>query len=151
MALPLLADVTALSDWLGEPITEMGDVKRAEGVLRLASALVRRETGKAWATDDEPPVLVSPLPEALALVTLQCAARGYTNPDGVQRERIDDHDVSYRGDEAGLYLTASERDLLAPYSGAMNQGLSTVATSRGERGHWDLGLRDEERLLPPWY
>lgn len=137
-ALPSFAITQDLSDWLGSPITESGDVARAEVALRLASALVRRETGRSWVTQDDPPVLVSPLPDVLSLVTIACAARGYDSPiAAVTSERIDDAQISYRGDETGLYLTASERDLLAPLAGRPHRGLGTVATERGDLGATD--------------
>lgn len=156
MALPPLASVSDLSDWLGEPILGgSADAKRAEGVLRLASALVRRETGRTWTLPDDVDQLLDPLPDDVVLVTLACAARGYTNPRGVidastgvddftERERL-------RVDEAGMYLSASERDLLSAFAGTANQGMSTVSTTRGERANPDLIVDDCERILPPYY
>ncbi len=133
MALPSLATVPQLSDWLGEPITEALDVSRAEGALRIASALVRRETGKTWVVSDSTPAaLVDPLPDAVEIVTLSAAARGYTNPEALTSERVDDAQVSRKVDEAGVYLTASERDLLAPLAGVPHRGIGTVGTYRGD-------------------
>lgn len=149
MSLPPLATVDDLIDWIGEPISEATDLTRAEGTLALASALVRRETERTWVDDEGN--LAANLPDDVRLVTLACAARGYLNPEGVVDESIDD----YRGrkivQEAGLYLTASERDLLAPLAGRPHQGLGTVATTRGERAPFDLAWEEGERLLPPYY
>src|SRR5699024_3730364 len=103
-----LATVSDLADWLGEPISEAVDVKRAESVLRGASVLVRTFTDKTWLTDAG---FVDPdLPEAVSAVTIQVAARGYSNPEGWSNEAVDD----WRGGgrvvpEAGLFLTASEK------------------------------------------
>jgi len=130
MALPAFATVQNLADWLGEPITDTGDISRANGALAMASALVRTETGKQWV--DEHASLVNPLPDALSLVTLQAAARAYSNPEGLTSERVDDAQVSRKVDEAGVYLTASERDLLTPLAGRPHRGLSTIATHRGD-------------------
>lgn len=148
-ALPPLATVDDLVDWIGEPIEGDADVARAGGVLSLASALVRRETERSWV--EEGGGLASNIPDDVRLVTLACAARGYLNPEGMVDESLDD----YRGrrivQEAGLYLTASERDLLAPLAGRPHQGLGVVSTTRGERAPFDVAWREEERLLPPYY
>lgn len=132
MALPPLASVEQLADWLGEPISDAPDISRAGGALRTASALVRRETGRTWVDPDNPKVLNGQVPEEAEIVTLQAAARGYTNPDALTSERIDDAQVARKVEEAGVYLTASERDLLAPLAGRAHQGLGTVSTFRGD-------------------
>lgn len=147
-ALPPFATVDDLSDWIGEPISG-DDETRAGGVLSLASALVRRETERTWVTESGD--LADPLPEPLRLVTLACAARGYLNPEAHVDESLDDYRGRRLVQEAGLYLTASERDLLAPLAGRPHQGLGTVSTTRGERAPFDLAWREGERLLPPYY
>lgn len=146
MALPPLADVEALAGWLGEPISAEGDVSRAEGVLGLASSLVRREVGLTWVTLG---VLDADVPDEAVQVTLACAARGYANPEGIVDEGVDDSRARRLVQEAGLYLTASERALLAGLRETGPKGLGTVATTR-----WDPAVAapyEDERLLPPWY
>lgn len=143
MALPLLATVANLSDWLGEPIADdTPDGKRAGMALAMASALVRDETLRDWVTEDG--LLVDSLPEAVRLVTLACAARGYTNPRGLTdaSEALDDYNrrEQVRVEEAGLYLTASERGMLARYAGRPHRGISVLHTTRddiaGEDPSW---------------
>lgn len=151
--LPSFADVEELADWLGETI-ETQDERRAQGVLRMASALVRTETRRDWV--DEHGVPEDPLPEVLQLVTLQVAARAFTNPKGVTsaNESIDDFITGerYKVEEAGMYLTASERGLLEPLAGRRHGGLGTVSRSRGESAPFGLrGDGSDERILPPYY
>lgn len=145
-----LASTDELGDWLGEAITDPSDLSRAGLVLRFASALVRRETGKSWL--DESGELVNDLPDAVAMVTLASAGRAYTNPSGWTEEQIDDWRGRRDSDaESGVYLTASEKSLLAEYSGSAYAGLGTVPTERGDIPCGGLGIFGEERLLPPWY
>lgn len=122
-----LAAPDALSEWLGEPITETEDVKRAEWALRNASVLVRAESGKDWAAE----VAASEVPEDVLVVTLQCAARGYTNPESWATEGTDD----WRGGgkpiaELGLYLTATEKRTLAAHRPPKPRGIGVIATTR---------------------
>lgn len=153
MALPTLATAAALADWVGEAAFAGADERRATGALRMASALVRRETGKDWTDPANPAALINPVPEPVEVVTLQAAARAYVNPEFLTGDRIDDGQVFRKLDEAGLYLTASEKDLLAPLSGRAFGGLGTVSTTRGESMPSDL--RDdwaeaESRSGLPW-
>src|SRR5699024_10772162 len=116
MAKPAFAEVDELGDWLGESLADPADSKRAAGMLAMASELVRVATGKSWVDDDGN--LVDPLPDALGLVTKQAAARAYMNPQGKTstNESIDDYITGdrYTVEEVGVYLTASERDMLEP-------------------------------------
>lgn len=158
MALPAFATVEDLSGWIGESITDSNDILRAQGVLRLASSLVRRETHKTWMADDGS-TLVAQIPEELQLVTCAVAARGYTNPEAATGDAIDDAQITGRVvDEAGLYLTDSEKRVLATYSASSNRGLSTVTTTRGERSPYSLRQVtrrhhdcDDDPILPPYY
>lgn len=149
------AKVEDLADWLGETIEESSaDYKRAKGALRMASALVRTETGKDW-TNGQGGIEES-IPEALELVTLQSAARGFMNPRGQtsDNESIDDYITGGRFlvEESGIYLTSSERSMLAPLSGRRFGGIGTVSRTRGESAPWgDLGDGSDERILPPYY
>lgn len=122
---PLLAHPWELADWIGEPITGEADERRAEMCLRMASALVRSEVGR--------PLTDTPPPEAAVMVTLYCASRIYENRENLSRESIDDWSGERVVAEAGAYLTASERNLLAPLRGERRfGGLGVVATTRGE-------------------
>jgi hypothetical protein len=146
VALPPLADVSALADWLGESISDAGDVSRAEGVLGLASSLVRREVGLTWVTDG---ALDADVPDEAVQVTCACAGRGYANPEAEIDGGVDDSRSRRLVQEAGLYLTASERALLAGLRQTGPKGIGTVATTR-----WDPDVAapyEDERLLPPWY
>lgn len=154
MALPAFAEVSNLADWLGEQITEPGDVTRAQGVLRLASALVRRGTKKPWT--DENGHLLPDLPDDLQLVTLAAAARGYTNPEANTLEGVDDGQVQRKVEESGVYLTKSEQGLCDALRGATHSGLSTVSTTRGESAPHSLrSVTNPEEcgdpILPPYY
>src|SRR5690606_12055733 len=109
--------VSELSEWLGEPITGDSETKRAGWALRMASALVRNESGRTWL--DEDGELIDPLPEPIVLVTLSAAGRHFINPDAgiVVSESVDDY--SYREaerQEVGVYLTASEKAMLSPFA-----------------------------------
>jgi len=153
--LPPFAKVEDLADWLAVPIDESSaDYKRAKGALRMASALVRSETGKQWVDDDNK--LVDPLPEQLELVTLQAAGRGYMNPlsQTSDNESIDDYITGgrYLVEESGIYLTGSERSMLVSLSGRAFGGIGTISRTRGESA--PLGMTDDgyyERILPPYY
>lgn len=153
MALPAFAEVPDLAGWLGEQITEPGDLTRAQGVLRLASALVRNATKKRWT--GEAGGLLPDLPDDLQLVTLAAAARAYTNPDAATSEGVDDGQVSRKVEESGMYLTESEKRILEPHSAAKHRGLSTVSTTRGESAPLTLRAVSNpecgDPILPPYY
>lgn len=141
-----LADTTALSEWLGEPITEEEDVKRAEWALRNASVLVRAEAEQEW--DD-----LLEVPEEVTVVTLQCAARAWTNPEAWGNEGVDD----WRGggrpiEELGLYLTATEKRLLAKHRPAKVSGIGVLTTTREPAVPVATGWVPTEDGPPfPWY
>lgn len=143
--LPPLAEVQDLADWLGEPIVD-ADITRAEGALALASSLVRHEVGLTWVTLG---VLDDAVPDEAVQVTKACAGRGFTNPEAEVDGGVDDARSRRVVQEAGLYLTASEKALLAGLRQSGPKGIGTVATTR-----WDpaeVGPYEDERLLPPWY
>lgn len=129
--LPLLAGVSELAEWIGEAIPEdTVDGKRAALCLRVASALVRAESGQTWV--DDTGELVDPLPEDIHMVTLYCAGRVFDNRNAQTRGSVDDYSESWKVDESGAYLTATEKRLLAPFKATRFGGLSTVSTTRGE-------------------
>jgi len=127
--LATLTGVTELADWIGEPIDGgTADEKRAELCLRLASALVRKESGQTWVDADGVPVAV--VPDEAVMVTLYCASRVYDNRNAQTRGAIDDSSESWKVDESGAYLTVSEKRMLASLKVNTFGGLSTVATTR---------------------
>lgn len=146
-----LADVDALSDWLGEPITEVEDITRAGSVLTAASVLVRNFTGKTWLTDAG--VIDPDLPDDVLVVTVQVAARGYTNPEGWRDERVDDWAGQGKPvPEAGLFLTASERSILAGHRAAKPAGIGVMATTRRESvPALDSYVPTDGGTWIPWY
>lgn len=148
--LPALASVEALSDWIGEPIpADSADWKRARGVLRMASELVREETKRQWLDPENLASLQPRLPDPVELVTLQAAARSYLNPEHLEQERGDDWYGSRKVQESGVYLTQSEKSLLQPFAGARHGGLGVVSTTRADTPRY---FEDgEERILPPYY
>lgn len=145
-----LATVTDLSEWIGETINEGdADGKRAAMCLRLASSLVRGETGRDWV--DTSGELVDPLPEAVFSVTLYVASRVYENRQAQNRGGVDDYQEGFKVDEAGAYLTQSERRMLARLS-ASGVGISTISTYKtdtaGPAGLVPTGTPNVEF---PWY
>lgn len=130
MAAPAtLAGVHELADWLAEPIVDGSvDDKRAQLCLRLASALVRRESGQTWTDADGN--IIDPVPDDAVMVTLYCAGRVYDNRSAQTRGSIDDGDESWKVDEAGAYLTESEKRMLAQFKGSRSRGIGTIATTR---------------------
>lgn len=150
MALPPLATVVNLSDWIGEPIVEEEDVKRAGAVLRAASTLVRAFTGARWADESG---MLGDVPDGVNDVVLAVAGRGYTNPEGWSGERQDDWGGSGRKvEEAGLYLTASERLVLDQHRPAKVSGIGFLATTRVEARAPGAGwVPTEDGPLFPWY
>lgn len=147
--MPAFAEVTDLAEWLGENIPEKSaDWKRAERCLRAASNRIRRYTKRSWV--DESNNLVDSLPEDIEDVTLACAGRFYSNPEGETSwsRQIDDgmDGGSRKVDEAGLYLTASEMqtldDLIADQSPLIG-GLGVISTTRDEHASLDM--------LPGWF
>lgn len=119
-----LAQVSELSDWIGEPIESEADTKRAELCLRIASALVRTEAGRKWDSED--------VPEAASMVTLYCASRVFENREAENQSGVDNWQASRNVLEAGAYLTASEKRMIGQLNKSQHGGLGTIATTRGE-------------------
>lgn len=134
MAAPApLAGVDELADWLGEPIVaDTPQSKRAMQCLRIASALVRTESGQTWVGADGS--LVDPVPESAVMVTLYCAGRVFDNREAQTRGGIDDYSEAWKVEESGAYLTASEKRMLAPFKSSGLRGLGVVSTTRCEPG-----------------
>lgn len=125
-----LATVEELADWIGEPIVEeSAEAKRAVLCLRIASALVRKESGRTWLKEDG--TLDNP-PEDAVMVTLYCASRVFDNREAQTRGGLDDYNESWKVDESGAYLTASEKRMLAALRAGGVPGIGTIATTRVE-------------------
>lgn len=150
MAEQTLASVAELGDWLGEPIADdSAEYKRAELCLRAASALVRAESGRTWLAEDGN---LEPVPETAKLVTLYCASRVFDNREGQNRWNVDDAGGGWKVDEAGAYLTASEKDTLSKHAGRRFGGMGTVSTTRGDLCRPVSGWVPTDGGPPfPWY
>lgn len=149
--LPPLAPVQDLADWIEEEIEdETPAFKRAEAVLRMASSLVRKETKRSWLNETKTTV-VSDIPDEVVQVCVQAAARKYTNPDDYTQEREDDFFGARKVDEAGVYLTDSEKALLAEYAGNLHGGLRTITTTRDDYPVFDDSVLTGDPILPPYY
>ena len=150
MAAPAtLAGVTELADWIGEPIPEgSAESKRAEMCLRIASALVRAESGRTWVDGAG---RLEAVPEDAVMVTLYCAGRVFDNREAQTRGSIDDSDGAWRVDESGAYLTASEKRMLSVFRGSAHGGLGVVSTTRGEVAPARGWVPVEDAPPFPWY
>lgn len=152
MAAPTpLAGVDELAEWLGEDIAEgTSDHRRALMCLRMASTLVRSEAGKSWLTDDG--ATLKDVPEVAVMVTIYCASRVYENREAQTRGGIDDLSESWKVDEAGAYLTVSERRQVAALRGG-TPGLSTIGTTRVDEPERPAGLvpTGTQGVEFPWY
>lgn len=133
MALPPLATVNDLAAWVGQTI-ESAD-PRGEAVLSAASALVRGYTSQSWV--DEHGDLVETVPDDVAAVVVQVAARAWLNPNPNLRNWNKGPFAEGYFDAAslGLHLTAADKDALAHYrnTGA-STGLGTIGITRGDTG-----------------
>lgn len=134
MALPSLASVSDLADWLGETIAE-GD-KRAAAVLQAASTLVRAYTGKDWLSSTDSSQLVDPIPDAVHTVTLAVAGRAWLRPGDFESTTETagpfGETKRYVGDGSSLYLTKTEKLMLRVDSVTTTRGIGVLSTTRGE-------------------
>lgn len=146
MALPPLALVDDLAAWVGQTIPS--DDPRAGAVLSAASALVRSYAGQTWETGE--------IPDDVASVTVQAAARVWLNPNGAVAAAIDDGSLRWsEASAAGLYLTDADKAVLGAYQEAGEaSGLGTLSVAGGS-------LLDDTIYVPtgpppsgypfPWY
>lgn len=131
MALPPLAQVSDLAAWVGQTIES--DDPRAGAVLSASTALVRAYAGETWMNGDA----LGDVPGDVVAVVVQAAARVWANPDGLTSFTIDDSTRRW-GESArdGLYLTASEKEILSAYrTSASATGLGTIGVTRGDLGY----------------
>jgi hypothetical protein len=158
MALPALAELHELEDWLGVSITDARDAARAGAILAAASTLVRTHTGRMWVGVDEEGAAV---PEegidetklaAVRQVVVQVADRVYNNPRGATQETAGPFSRSVAAWAAqGMSLTDDEKAMIGASTGGI-PGLSSIrvvapaaaAASRRDQWWW---LDDEEELL----
>lgn len=128
MALPSLAEVGDLASWVGQSIDS--EDPRAKAVLSAASALVRAHTGETWVDDTQ---ALTEVPDMVAVVVVQVAARVWLNPAGLTSVTVDD--ATRRWGESGtvgLYLTEAEKATLADYSATgLPDDLGTISVTRG--------------------
>lgn len=136
--LPPLADPAALGVLVGK---DLADDARARALIARASTLVRSYTRRSWTVPaSDPPTVVDDLPDAVHDVALAVAERAYRNPTGdrtsVQAIGFGMTQGPASGVDAGIYLSRTDRDLLAPYvhaptAGAV-PGLATIATTKDD-------------------
>lgn len=124
MALPPLAEVQDLADWVGEDLSD--DTPRVEAWIRGASSLVRAAAKQTWTEvngDDE--VVLTAVPDEIHTVVLQCVERKWRNPAGITQDTAGPltERFSERAAE-GLFLTEAETAVCrryAPTSGVWTQ------------------------------
>lgn len=129
MALPPLAPVSDLAAWVGQTIPS--DDPRAGAVLSAASALVRSYAGKTWTDDAD---ALADVPDVVASVAVQVAARVWANPSGAIAAAIDDGSLRWsEASASGLYLTDADKAVLGAYQepAAESFGLGTVSLAGG--------------------
>lgn len=126
---PSLVTVEDLSDWIGEPITEEIDKKRATLVIGYAFTLINTEIERDndyWRSLDK-------IPEAIKHVALQLAGRGYLNPESWGNESVDDWRAGGRPiEELGMYLTPTEKRMISRYAPTKLLGIGVLDTYRDE-------------------
>ena len=136
-----LATVHDLEDWLGEPISEEADQKRAGRLLGFASSLIRLEAKTDWLDS-------ALVPEEIRDTACAVAARVYTNPDAATLESVDDAQVQRKVEAVGIYLTATEKQIVARYAPKKFGGLGVVSTTRGD---WPPRHHPRAWLVEPYY
>lgn len=133
-----LAEISDLEEWLGESLDD--ETTRAGAVLRAASALVRAEAGRTWidATTGD----LETVPDEVATVVVQVAARAWRNPNGYTQTTVGDVSVGFGRDAAtgGVYLTDGERAILARFTTTAIRGLWTLSTTRSDTDLPDIYL-----------
>lgn len=147
MALPLLVEAADLEAWLGVTFDPDATL-RAEAVLAAVSAIIRSETSRTWVAADG--VTLEEVPDEVRAVVLQVATRTYNNPRGARQQTSGPFSVSY-GPETGLFLTASERALLARFR-TNARGLWSLSVTRDDPYADTVWVPVEGAEYPfPWY
>ena len=133
MALPPLALPSDLAAWVGQTIPF--DDPRAEAVLSASSALVRSYTGQTWVDGAGE---LDDVPDVVASVVIQVAARVWANPNGVVAATLDDGSLRWsEANASGLILTDADKAVLAAYQeqGSESFGLGTISLAGGSRAN----------------
>lgn len=123
--LPPLVSLAEFGTWVGE---DLEGNAQAEMVLNSASALVRAEARRTWVDDGG---ALADVPEQVRTITLEVASRRWRNPEGYTSETDGDYTYRQEAENASVYLTEDEKDLLAPLR-KPRSGLWTLPTTRGE-------------------
>lgn len=118
MALPPLAEVSALEEWLGVTLTG-AEATRAGAVLQHASSAIRAEVGRNFV--DSEGDLVEDVPDNIVDLTVRLAARMWANPRGAVQDGVGPFNTTY----GRSLLTDDERDQLSPTSPSAG-GLASV-------------------------
>jgi hypothetical protein len=121
--LPPFAD----TDDFEKRVGPVDDVTRAEAALDDASALIRAEAGKTWATDG---ALDADVPDILVVICIAVARRVIENPNGVSSETLGDATISYENASGDAYLTAAEKRLVRR-AGGISGSMGSVALEIG--------------------
>ena len=143
----IIGSVDELADFIGEPIADGVDVRRAEMTLRFASMLVRDEARQPF---------IEGVPEKVLLIVLACASRGFLNPEGWANERVDDWGAGGRPvEELGMYLTGTEKRSLSALRPARPQ-IGSFSTYRGDftdgtDGYVPTAPPGEPQTPIPWW
>lgn len=151
MALPPLASVSDLADWLDETIAD--DDKRAAAVLSAASSLVRAYTEADFIDADGE----ADVPDAVQTVTVTVAGRAWKRaPDDVKNRYEQagpwQQSFTYGGDGGGLYLTKTDKLLLRAYRGGVQSGIGVISTTRADRYDGTVYVPVEGTTAQfPWY
>lgn len=138
MATPPLATVNALEEWLGLAADSLtgADAARAGAYLAAASTLVRSETRRAWLTavdtlDESVPGIDDDDLAVAATIVVQAAARVWRNPAGVISESTGPFSATFSDAAAlGVYLTPTDKEMLAAYRTTAKPTLWTLPTTR---------------------
>lgn len=121
MALPPLADLSALAARLGAPFEPGAERERAAALLSDASVLVRHEAGRTWIDAEGE---LAEVPDIAVTTTLMSATRAWYNPASVDSQQLGAVSVRF-GD---VWLTAAERSRL---KGLGQAGLSSIKLTPG--------------------
>lgn len=147
MALPPLASVDDLSEWMG---VDVSDEVRAEAILSAASTLVRSHTGQLWVdAAGEPDENATDLElDTVKTVVTLVAERVWSNPRGFVQQATGPFSGTVAEWSAyGLALTDSEKDMLGCGNDVGIPGLASIRVEapRGAAGAPRLAVYDLEQ------
>lgn len=126
MALPALATVAELANWLGQTIAD--DDARAQAVLAAASTLVRGRAHENWV--DAEGDLETEIPDGIGQVVVMVAARIWGNPTSASDLTTGPFKAAWTH---GFELTDAEADMVDAAIGATTHGgIGVLQTTRGD-------------------